>query len=54
MQNTVKRQVILVTTIVGALATGASAFAGPADPVNPLTKRFMQGKPLNICEQGSF
>jgi pimeloyl-ACP methyl ester carboxylesterase len=54
MRNAVKRQVILVTTIVAALASGASAWAGPADPVNPLTKRFLQGKPLDICDQGSL
>jgi len=50
MRNAVKRQVVLVTTIVAALASGASTWAGPADPVNPLTKRFLQGKPLDICD----
>ena len=43
-----------MTTIVAALASGASAWADPADPVNPLTKQFLQGKPLDICDQGSF
>jgi hypothetical protein len=34
--------------------TAAVAWAGPADPVNPLTKRFLTGRPLEICDQGGF
>ena len=40
--------------MLAVAAASASAWAGPADPVNPLTKRFLQGKPLDICDQGSF
>jgi hypothetical protein len=43
----------LSATVLLAIV-GTSAWAGPADPVNPLTKRFLQGKPLDICDQGSF
>src|SRR6478752_1586308 len=43
----------LSAAVLFAMA-GASAWAGPADPVNPLTKRFLQGKPLDICDQGSL
>ena len=32
----------------------APVWADPADPVNPLQKRFLTGKPLNICDQGAF
>jgi hypothetical protein len=28
--------------------------ANPADPVNPLKKRFLIGKGLDICDQGAF
>jgi len=42
-----------VALIAGAAAS-VSAWAGPTDPVNPLTKRFMQGKSLDICDQGSL
>ena len=34
--------------------TAASVWAAPTDPVNPLQKRFLTGKPLDICDQGSF
>ncbi|MGH8503148.1 MAG: hypothetical protein ACREVE_11885 [Gammaproteobacteria bacterium] len=34
--------------------TASSALADPADPVNPLEKRFLTGKPLHICDQGAF
>ena len=34
--------------------TSASAYAGPADPVNPFTKRFVQGKALDVCDQGAL
>jgi hypothetical protein len=30
------------------------ASADPATPVNPLQKRFLTGKPLEICDQGAF
>src|SRR5688572_26389079 len=33
---------------------GAPALADPATPVNPLQKRFLTGKALDICDQGSF
>ena len=32
----------------------SSAWAAAADPVNPLTKRFLSGKGLDICDQGAF
>jgi len=32
----------------------ASVWAGPADPVNPFTKRFVQGKALDICDEGAL
>jgi hypothetical protein len=32
----------------------ASALAAPTDPVNPLKKRFLIGKGLDICDQGGF
>jgi hypothetical protein len=43
----------LSTAVLLAVAV-ASAWAGPADPVNPLTKRFVQGKPLDICDEGAL
>ena len=36
------------------LIASAAAAADPADPINPLKKRFLSGKPLEICDQGSF
>jgi len=35
-------------------AVGASAWADPATPINPLKKRFLIGKGLDICDQGAF
>ena len=43
----------LSAAVLFAMA-GNSAWAAPADPINPLTKRFLQGKSLDICDQGSF
>jgi hypothetical protein len=40
--------------MLAVAAASASAWAGPADPVNPLTKRFVQGKALDICDQGAL
>jgi hypothetical protein len=40
--------------LLAVVAASASAWAGPADPVNPLTKRFVQGKALDICDQGAI
>jgi hypothetical protein len=51
--NRLLRSVGYSLAAVTLLATG-SALAAPTDPVNPLTKRFMQGKSLDICDQGSF
>jgi hypothetical protein len=43
------------TAILLAVATAsAAAWAAPTDPVNPLTKRFLSGKGLDICDQGAF
>ena len=33
---------------------GRAGPGGSADPVNPLQKRFLTGKPLDICDQGGF
>ena len=35
-------------------AASSSAWADPRDPVNPFTKRFLSGKPLDICDQGAL
>ena len=45
---------ISAAVLLAMAAVGASAWAGPADPVNPLTKRFLTGKGLDICDQGGF
>jgi hypothetical protein len=37
-----------------AFAASSAASADPTTPVNPLQKRFMQGKSLDICDQGSM
>src|SRR5262245_25006914 len=34
--------------------SGAPVSAAPTDTVNPLTKRFLSGKSLDICDQGAF
>lgn len=44
----------LSAALLVVLAGAAPALADPADPINPLEKRFLTGKPLNICDQGSF
>jgi hypothetical protein len=31
-----------------------SVWADPTTPVNPLVKRFLSGKPLDICDEGAF
>jgi hypothetical protein len=43
----------LSTALLLAVAA-SSASAAPTDPVNPLTKRFLIGKGLDICDQGGF
>jgi hypothetical protein len=43
----------LSATLLIALVA-SSAWAAPTDPVNPLKKRFLVGKSLDICDQGSF
>src|SRR4029079_7895206 len=49
------RSVGYCLSAVALLAVASpTAWAGPADPLSPLTKRFMQGKSLDICDQGSF
>ena len=50
-------QILLMSSVaaVGALAIHVgSSSASPTDPVNPLTKRFVQGKALDICDQGAL
>src|SRR5262245_5153986 len=50
-----RRFTTLVLLSASALAlTAASVWAAPTDPVNPLTKRFLIGKGLDICDQGGF
>src|SRR5262245_9945961 len=44
----------LVGCSVAALLAATPALAGPRDPVNPLKKRFLTGKNLDVCDQGSF
>jgi hypothetical protein len=44
----------IAAVMLAVAAASASAWAGPADPVNPLTKRFVQGKALDICDQGGL
>ena len=45
----------LSSAIVLAVAAGTGpVWADPTDPINPLENRFLTGKPLNICDQGSF
>src|SRR5829696_5429565 len=45
----------LSAALLVAVATAStSALADPADPINPLQKRFLTGKALDICDQGSF
>jgi hypothetical protein len=43
----------LLAALVAFAASGAAS-ADPTTPVNPLQKRFMQGKSLDICDQGSL
>ena len=42
--------IVLAITSVGA----AWGQGSPVDPVNPLQKRFLSGRPLSICDQGGF
>ena len=44
----------LPAAVLLAAAAGSPTWSAPADPINPLQKRFLTGKPLNICDQGSF
>ena len=43
----------LSTALLLSVAS-SSAWTAATDPVNPLTKRFLSGKGLDICDQGSF
>jgi len=47
---------LLISSVamVGSLATSLPASASPTDPVNPMTKRFVQGKALDICDEGAL
>ena len=50
-------QILLMSSVaaVGALAIHVgSSSASPTDPVNPMTKRFVQGKALDICDEGAL
>jgi len=38
----------------GAAIAHGNSQPSPTEPVNPLKKRFLTGKPLEICDQGSF
>jgi hypothetical protein len=40
--------------LLAVAAAGGSAWAGPADPVNPFQKRFVTGKALDICDEGAL
>jgi hypothetical protein len=42
----------LTAAILFAVAAASTSWANPADPVNPLKKRFLIGKGLDICDQG--
>ena len=44
----------LLAALLFAVAPASTGWAGPTDPVNPLKKRFLTGKALDICDQGSF
>lgn len=44
----------LTAAILFAVAAASTSWANPADPVNPLKKRFLIGKGLDICDQGAF
>jgi len=44
----------LTAAILFAVAAASTSWANPADPVNPLKKRFPIGKGLDICDQGAF
>lgn len=40
--------------LLAVAAAGAPAWADPADSVNPLQKRFLTGKALDVCDMGAF
>jgi hypothetical protein len=44
----------LSAAVLFVAAATSTAWSAPTDPVNPLQKRFLKGKPLSICDQGSF
>jgi hypothetical protein len=44
----------LLAALLFAVAPASTGLADPTDPVNPLKKRFLTGKALDICDQGSF
>jgi hypothetical protein len=41
-------------TAVLLVVAATTAWAAPTDPVNPLTKRFLIGPGLDICDEGAF
>ena len=45
---------LLCAGAVFAHGNGKPSPADPTQPVNPLKKRVMSGKPLEICDQGAF
>ena len=52
-----KRRIWLMSSVaaVGALCAASTlAWASPTDRVNPLQKRFMAGKALDVCDQGGW
>jgi hypothetical protein len=54
LRNLVARTAIVTASSLLAWTAAIPALADPADPVNPLQKRFTTGKPLSICDEGAF
>src|SRR6185503_11945617 len=44
----------LSAAVLLAAAGAGAAWASPTDPPNPLTKRFVQGKALDVCDFGAL
>jgi hypothetical protein len=44
----------LAAAVLFVAAATSTAWSAPTDPINPLQKRFLKGKPLSVCDQGSF
>ena len=50
-----KTSLMASVAVVGALCAATTlALASPTDPVNPLTKRFVVGKALDVCDEGAL